>query len=274
MVSDAFFLSALLHDHDECNTSLILRNDVDHVTRLDLALRARNLAMVGPGQEQWNHICDRCCATKTVDGVTCTSTISKFIFLSLHTTLSDVMRAVVMDGVTVGRPCCGVHDCKGRLLSQRARFCTEHAHFSQQCCVVGCQTNAETGFMTCTLDSHRAVEQLHLSRRSALFQLQKRLEHLGRMQLSSEGLGMDADVDTLVADEVIEANEVDDECLDKPEQGNTKTRARFGRRWTHNEQLCVATCSVVLGRMTMYGSEAVNGARVSQSLLSFFQIQS
>lgn len=52
-----------------------------------------------------------------------------------------------------------------------------------------------------------------------------------------------------VAVEVTEVDE-DGECDDKPEEGNRKVRARLGRRWTHNEQLCVATCGVILGCAT------------------------
>ena len=52
-------------------------------------------------------------------------------------------------------------------------------------------------------------------------------------------------------------------CDGKPEAGNTTVRARFGRRRTHNEELCVASCGVILGRATFYGSEAPNGVRVS-----------
>jgi len=52
-------------------------------------------------------------------------------------------------------------------------------------------------------------------------------------------------------------------CDEKPEQGNKSLRARFGRKWTHNEELCVASCGVILGRATFYGSEAPNGVRVS-----------
>lgn len=52
-------------------------------------------------------------------------------------------------------------------------------------------------------------------------------------------------------------------CDGKPATGNTAVRARFGRRRTHNEELCVASCGVILGRATFYGSEAPNGVRVS-----------
>lgn len=52
-------------------------------------------------------------------------------------------------------------------------------------------------------------------------------------------------------------------CDGKPESGNKSVRARFGRRRTHNEELCVGSCGVILGRATFFGSEAPNGVRVS-----------
>ncbi|KAI0321281.1 hypothetical protein OF83DRAFT_1168620 [Amylostereum chailletii] len=51
------------------------------------------------------------------------------------------------------------------------------------------------------------------------------------------------------------------ECATKPDSGNSRPRARFGRRRTHNEQLVVAPCGVMLARATFFGSEAINGAR-------------
>ena len=60
-------------------------------------------------------------------------------------------------------------------------------------------------------------------------------------------------------DELIEVDD-DGECKGKSDTGNLKPRARFGWRRTHNEQLCVATCGVMVARATFYGSEALNGA--------------
>ena len=48
----------------------------------------------------------------------------------------------------------------------------------------------------------------------------------------------------------------------KPELGNTKTWAHFGRWRTHNKELCVAICGVILGQATMYGYEGPNGVCV------------
>lgn len=71
---------------------------------------------------------------------------------------------------------------------------------------------------------------------------------------------------TLHVDEEVIVN-VNGICDGKPEAGNKTIRARFGRRRTHNEQLCVASCGIILGRATFYGSEAPNGVRVSETLI-------
>lgn len=55
---------------------------------------------------------------------------------------------------------------------------------------------------------------------------------------------------------VIDVNGI---CDGKSDKGNTSVRARFGRKRTHNEELCVASCGVILGHATFYGSEAPNG---------------
>ncbi|GJE86647.1 hypothetical protein PsYK624_027280 [Phanerochaete sordida] len=57
-------------------------------------------------------------------------------------------------------------------------------------------------------------------------------------------------------------------CNGKPATGNRLLRALFGRRRTHNEELCVASCGVILGRATFFGSEAPNGVRIF--LMSLF----
>jgi len=51
----------------------------------------------------------------------------------------------------------------------------------------------------------------------------------------------------------------------KSPNGNHVPKARFGRRRTHNEQLVVACCGVIIARGTMYGAEALSGVRVSMS---------
>ncbi|KZV59052.1 hypothetical protein PENSPDRAFT_596144 [Peniophora sp. CONT] len=193
LVWNAFFTLALLREADEQGAPLVLPNAEDLDERLNGALRARNWRTAGTGQENWNHACSLCCQRFEEGG-------KKYY-----------LRAVVTDGVTVGRPCCGVHDCQGQLPTLQHRFCLEHEKLEDQCCVVGCEADAEDDYMTCDIPEHRALEQ-----------------------------------DDEDEDEVEEEVEVDagGDCTGKSEPKGP--RARFGRRRTYCEQLCVATCGVAL----------------------------
>jgi hypothetical protein len=53
------------------------------------------------------------------------------------------------------------------------------------------------------------------------------------------------------------AEEDDASCPSKPDTGIRKTKAIFGRRQTHNEQLIVYPCGVIAACETFYGSETV-----------------
>lgn len=52
-----------------------------------------------------------------------------------------------------------------------------------------------------------------------------------------------------------------DDCEGKG-SGKSKVKARFGRQHTHNDELCVNCCGVIVGRTTCYGSEGIGGVRV------------
>ena len=180
----------------------------------------------------------------------------------------EALRATVTDGISIGHPCCGVHDCKEPLQSQRKRFCAKHNDLKNVCAVTTCSRPCDLGYKTCGMRDHRQLETTGNEQRTAMFQLWKRLEWLNTTQiedaLSSE---LGASVSLLEVDEDAEVNTTT-ECNDKSPEGNRKARIRLNRRHTHNEQLCVATCGVILGRATFFSSEAVNGVVVRDTLLS------
>ena len=183
-----------------------------------------------------------------------------------------------MDGVMIGHPCCGVQDCFEALQSVKDRFCSLHGNLNHICAVKTCVAAAEVGYRTCTTAEHRSLETNYQAQGKAMFQLKHRLERAKLSQthdslsipLKAAGTGLLGDDD--VGGGVPEGSGVDDDevevdkrgiCAGKPESGNRSIRAMFGRRRTHNEELCVTSCGIILGRATFYGSEAPNGVRVS-----------
>lgn len=128
-----------------------------------------------------------------------------------------------------------------------------------------CDSLVESGFKTCAEEAHRSYEHYVEERGKAMFQLKDRLKRINSYQthdalfadtpiaedednaLEGAGVGNDCEV---------RVDEEGNECNGKPSVGNRKVKARFGRRRTHNEELCVASCGIILGRMTFYGSES------------------
>ncbi|ETW86544.1 hypothetical protein HETIRDRAFT_121213 [Heterobasidion irregulare TC 32-1] len=220
----------LICDFHERLDILILSN-TPHPDCLHEALEARNITMVGPGQKLWNHACEQCCTTEE------------------------------RDNSVFGHPCCAHHDCQQPLPTQQAKYCAEHSWEGNICCITSCDRTIEAGFQTCNLPDHRSMEKHGIEEHSAMFQLQKRLERRKVALINNSMPFSEQDTDPLTAmahDDTVEM-EASAVCAEKSEMGNVKLRARFGCSRTHSEQLCVATCGVVLGRATFYGSEAVNG---------------
>ncbi|KAF8587176.1 hypothetical protein K439DRAFT_1614479 [Ramaria rubella] len=204
-----------------------------------------------------------------------------------------VYHAVVTDGISLGHPCCGVHDCKEPLASNADRYCQVHGDLSNKCAVVKCHADPNEGYRTCSILSHRAAKEHYKARGKAMFQLKHRLAKNfnceAKNATSSSGNGV-ADEEGIVTERDREDDEYEDDdevgldengdevdettgqseaastsneanvsetldCQNKPPDGHRKVFSRFGRRRTHNEQLCVACCGMILGRAMFYGAE-------------------
>jgi len=60
-VWDSFFTLSFLLNHHSCDTILEIPHKCgSQADRFHLALESHNELMMGPGQEQWNHGCDKC----------------------------------------------------------------------------------------------------------------------------------------------------------------------------------------------------------------------
>jgi len=181
------------------------------------------------------------------------------------------IQAAVCDGNTIGHPCCAIHDCKEPLLSHRARFCEKHHEkYYKKCAVLECQINKEDGFRTCNLSSHRSLETAYFSRGKAIYELRRRLQRSsGKVppnSIISSGTEMSSSVPEAEEDEdevIVEGVDDSSQCDEKSPHGNRKIKAYFGRRRTHNEQIIMRPCGIIISRATFYGSEAIASVNVS-----------
>lgn len=152
------------------------------------------------------------------------------------------------DGVTLGHPCCGVRDCKTPLLKQYHRYCFEHTSHLTVCAITSCTRNTSGGYATCDLPGHRQWEMDRHTQNKATPRLKQSLRRAKDESSGSKSPIMEA------------------EGSENPPSPSLK--GRIARTWTHNEQLAVRPCQVIIARASMFGSEAVNAVKVSQTLVN------
>ncbi|KAG2032178.1 hypothetical protein BDR03DRAFT_936104 [Suillus americanus] len=119
-------------------------------------------------------------------------------------------------GVTIGHPCCGIHNCHEPLTNNRDRFCSNHHLTHLHICAIvnSVPTNSDTS---------------------------------------------DVAIADLEADDPLE-EEFKVPIVGKETTKQTKLRklcTKFGRNRTHNEQLIIVLCGMILARETFYGAEGV-----------------
>lgn len=261
LVWNSLFLYWLLEDCAENGLVLELDENASSQTlRISKGLKGRNDRFAGTGQPEWNHACDLCCwLSRDENGGELRCQCRSPGLLAYRFLVLGAVRSVVVDGVTVGRPCCGVQDCPKPLPSVKSRFCRDHEGLNNQCCVSTCAENIEPGFQTCSNPAHRKLEIWVHEQNKAMFQLKRRLARAG---VPGDGDGSSSQIDDDFDDDY-EIDIFEIQCDGKAEVGNAgPVKARFGRRRTHNEELVVYSCGVIGGRVTFYGSEAPNGVRV------------
>jgi hypothetical protein len=183
-------------------------------------------------------------------------------------TLIDRMTAGVIDGVTVGHPCCRVHNCKNTLKHHHHRFCPEHNAMQHNCRVGGCTCIVEARFKTCVFPAHWALET---QARPSLSQLRSRLYSLEVPEVVCAGTGRPP-APGIDAHELPPTAGPSTAPTLKPGL-STKIKPQFGHLWTHNEQLFVRCCGIITSRATFYGSEGIAGVKVCPLNVGVFMLR-
>ncbi|KAG8916709.1 hypothetical protein FRC02_003630 [Tulasnella sp. 418] len=233
-VWDSFIIPALIEDAESRGLPLELDHSGQQRERMVEAMRQRNNRIIDEGQPELRHACKGCVTTRIKDNGE-----------------KEYIDAAVTDGVTIGHPCCQIQDCQNELKSNRDEFCQLHHDLHNVCHVIGCNQPARDGFKTCNDKAH-ANKETHLRAKGlAMFQLRSRLKQLNATSTEEDEEESDED------EEAVEA----EVCDSKSPTGNVKVSARFSRRRTHNEQLIIRPCGVILHRATFFGSEAISGVK-------------
>ncbi|KAI0313417.1 hypothetical protein OF83DRAFT_1037726, partial [Amylostereum chailletii] len=81
-------------------------------------------------------------------------------------------RAVVTDGISIGHPCCGMHNCTVPLTNNRDNFCRFHQDEASICAITTCRNSVRPGHRTCSVSEHQELEDYRDARGKAFFQLQ------------------------------------------------------------------------------------------------------
>ncbi|KAH6879337.1 hypothetical protein BKA70DRAFT_1475132 [Coprinopsis sp. MPI-PUGE-AT-0042] len=231
----AFYMNALLRDAADRAEPLVMLNVRTHEDRLKAAMVARNTRIAQYGQPERMHACRKC---EVIDPKT-----------------NQPLRGVVTDGITLGRPCCTVHNCPEALIQQRARFCKTHRNRAKVCVFPDCGQSVVAGRKTCKDAQHTAWEDAYNEKRKAFFQLSKLLERSKVAHLPDS-----ANLDQELLDQMVDVDS-SEEPAHKSDSGNKNLKIQLARRRTHNEQLIVCCCGVIAARSTMFGAEAISGVK-------------
>lgn len=181
------------------------------------------------------------------------------LFRSLRDPYTDRMTARVTDGVTVCHPCCSELDCRIPLDNQRDCFCSQHSQqYQGTCCVTGCTRKAEQGYETCDTPTHRQFQLSRQEHNTAMFQLWSRLATAGVASVQLAGSSNIPRPSTFTSDcpphtATLETTNPNSDLVIK---------GRISHCWTHNEQLFIKCCDVIISCATMFGSEGTMGVKV------------
>ncbi|KDR67274.1 hypothetical protein GALMADRAFT_283614 [Galerina marginata CBS 339.88] len=266
-VQDGFTILSLLEDHRERQAILTVPHTGEQADRFTEAIRERNHRIKLCGLQEILHRCKKCTRICEVEGQ---ANVSVWV--------------AVMDGIGLQHPTCAHHNCKTPLTTSRDRYCVEHRDLNNICAIKGCNARILEGKRTCSEPDHQEVERVYVLRGESRVQLQEKLKRQ-RVSHPNDALpDKDLDVADLIDDEEEEEFEINEEDLihgvhegvsdprgaspvrTSGSANKKRISARFGRKRTHNEQILVAPCGVILARETFYGAEAISMCARSHSL--------
>ena len=135
---DGFIILSLMEDAVACSRLLRVPHTGSQADRFKLAMEERNNRIILNGQpDAVRHACDRCMRIFLMpDGNFGESSPKKKPDIMLTPLSSAKCQAIVGDGLSIGRPCCGVFQCRDPLENNCHRFCAKHTNLHNVCAIV------------------------------------------------------------------------------------------------------------------------------------------
>jgi len=203
-----------------------------------------------------------------------TSSFKHDIYLMVfYVVVTQKVWVVVIDGITVGHPCCAVHNCHIPLANNQHRFCPlptpTHGFI---CAIIRCNNKVTVDSRVCSDLMHKQVEKIHKEQGKSQFQLQEWLQH-ARVAHPNDFIG--DEIGTGSIKEAEEGFKVDEHGIvltaaATEAHRNTpvkRIQAQFVQKHTHNEQIIVAPCGMIIACETFYGAEGVGSVVVCKAYL-------
>ena len=108
--------------------------------------------------------------------------------------------------------------------------------------------------------SHQEVEQVHCEKDQGRFQLKEHLQ-CAHVSHPNDAIAKEANDMELINTDDEEDFEVND-TQEQVSDGRKQLQAQFGHKHTHNEQIIVAPCGMIIARETFYGAEGVGSVTI------------
>ncbi|TFK95166.1 hypothetical protein BDV98DRAFT_618550 [Pterulicium gracile] len=216
---DAFIIISLLQDCKIRGTTLVVPHEGEQSERFRAAMEAQNRRIRMSGHER-EHFCNKC--------------------IRVHNDSDGqphrMIETIVMDGVTLGHPCCGVHACQTPLTSNRDCFCFNHWGLNNVCFVNVCGAGIVAGTRACSGVEHQQLFKRLTEHSNSSYHRKERYRKLGvPFPLPTDSL------------------------LNHINARSKRAAGLYKRSQTHNEQLIFYLCGVVVARDMFYGAEVVTG---------------
>ena len=169
---------------------------------------------------------------------------------------------VVIDGVTIGHPCCAIHNCHVPLSNNRHRYCDNHIDNQNIYGIVGCSEKVAPNKRTCLIAEHQTIEKVHSERTIPATRTPQTGTRCSSKRFNRwicqwrlwtcrcrQWRGVWARFFHSQASHT---------SSDPTVKRKNRRRVQFGRKRTHNEQVIVTPCGMIIACETFFGAEAVS----------------